>query len=47
MAELSFKKGGTVTFYSIYYDGKSHVAWYYEEAMIMLAEMKKNIEPKK
>jgi hypothetical protein len=44
MAELSFKKGGTVTFFAVYFDGSNHVAWYHEEAAIMIAQMKKEIK---
>jgi hypothetical protein len=40
MAELSIKKGGTVTFFSVYHDGKQHIAWYHEEAQVMLARLK-------
>jgi uncharacterized protein (DUF427 family) len=44
MAELSIQKGGTVTFFSIYHDGNQHVAWYYEEAQVMLAKLKKQVK---
>lgn len=44
MAELSIKKGGTVTFFSVYHDGKNHVAWYHEELPVVMAELKKQMK---
>jgi len=31
MAQVSLKRGGTVVFFSVYFDGKSHVAWYHDK----------------
>jgi len=47
MAELSLKKGGTVTFFSVYYDGKQHIAWYHEEATTLLAELRQQVKKQK
>ena len=38
MAEVSLKRGGTVNFFSVYYENKKHIAWYHDKPENILAE---------
>jgi hypothetical protein len=40
MMKVSFSRGGTVNFFSVYYDtvSKSHVAWYHDKAENIAAQ---------
>lgn len=40
MAQVSVKRNGTVNFFSVYHDGKNHVAWYHDTPENIMAEIK-------
>jgi hypothetical protein len=48
MASISLKSGGTVNFFSVYYDSKerSHVAWYHDTIENITAQVSKGIKDK-
>jgi hypothetical protein len=40
MAQVSVKLNGTVTFFSVYYDGKQHVAWFHDKPENVISELR-------
>jgi hypothetical protein len=49
MADTSIRRGGTVTFFSVYYDpsSKKHVAWFHDKLENISADIYKNASIKK
>jgi len=46
MAEVSLKRGGTVNFFSVYFDTntKKHIAWYHDKPENILADQYSKIK---
>jgi hypothetical protein len=43
MAQVSVKLNGTVTFFSVYWDGKQHVAWFHDKPENVMNDMKARV----